>query len=206
MDELSLILEQSLYHALHVRNLSPLYISSVRSTCKSYFEHAKVRAVYECTQDNIEAWLLDGRAFRNWSAATFRSKHRDLGFLFQYLLKRGKIQVDPTKGIELPKLGTSLPRSISLEDAEKLLAYTRRARYAYKFEAARNYAMIALMFHTGLRKSEVIHLKMEDFINANRESLSLTNASSVRILRLYIVFFHSSYQKAATLESIFSVA
>lgn len=78
MDEIRLLLDQCFLHALHVRNLSPLYISSVRLSCRMYFEHAQVIKLSQCTRDSVEAWLLDGRANRNWSPATYRSYHRNV--------------------------------------------------------------------------------------------------------------------------------
>lgn len=85
-----------------------------------------------------------------------------MGFLFRYLLKKGKIAEDPTVGIDLPKLPQSLPKALSADDAERLLATVRRMKFAFRFEAKRNVAVIALMLFTGLRKAEVTHLKVED--------------------------------------------
>ncbi len=85
-----------------------------------------------------------------------------MGFLFRYLLKKGKVAEDPTVGIDLPKLGQALPKALSADDAERLLATVRRMRFAFKFEAKRNVAVIALMLFTGLRKAEVTNLKVED--------------------------------------------
>lgn len=162
MDEIQLLLDQCYLHALHVRNLSPLYISAVRLSCRVFFEYAKVTKLSQCTQDTIESWLLDGRAHHGWSAATYRSYHRNVWFFFRYLLKRGKIEMDPTKGLELPKLGHQLPKGLSAEDAERVIAMVRRMKYSYRFESKRNTALIATMIFTWLRKSEAVHLQMED--------------------------------------------
>lgn len=69
---------------------------------------------------------------------------------------------DPTFGIELPKLGHPLPKSLSREDADRLLATVQRLKYSYAFEYRRNTALIALFLFTGLRKSEALKLRMED--------------------------------------------
>lgn len=148
MDDAALILDQCLLHALHVRNLSKNYVASVRLSCRMYFEHSRARRISDCTRDSIEAWLLDGRANRAWSAATYRGRHRDVGFLFRYLLKKGKISEDPTVGIELPKLAQALPKALSADDAERLLATVRRMKFSFRFEAKRNVAVIAMMVFT----------------------------------------------------------
>lgn len=104
MDEINLIIDQCLVHARQIRNLSPTYIDAVRFSCKSLVAHAKPRQLRDITTEAIEAWLLDGSLNRKWAPASFRAHHRNVGFLFRYLLKRAKIDADPTAGIELPKL------------------------------------------------------------------------------------------------------
>lgn len=104
MDTLSPQLDQCLLHAEHVRNLSLNYITSVRSTFKIFLRDTGIRHVEECTRDAIENWLLMGRIDHKWRPATFRSYHRNLGFFFRWLVKKGKLGSDPTEGIELPKL------------------------------------------------------------------------------------------------------
>jgi len=154
MDELDLLLGQCLLHAVHVRGLSPAYASSVRISCRLCFRHSGARALKDLTRDRIEAWLLDGRVERAWRPSTYRSHHRDVGFLCRFLLKRGKIAEDPTVGIELPRLGKPLPKGLSAEQAERVLAAAMRLKYTYRFEAARNAAVVAVMVFAGLRKKE----------------------------------------------------
>lgn len=62
----------------------------------------------------------------------------------------------------LPKLGRQLPKGLSREDADRLLAAARRASHRYAFEGVRNHAMIATFIFTGLRKGELLNLRMED--------------------------------------------
>ncbi len=72
MDETELLLDQCLLHAVHVRNLSKNYVASVRLSCRMYFRHCGITRLRDCTRDSIEGWLLDGRASRDWSPATYR--------------------------------------------------------------------------------------------------------------------------------------
>lgn len=162
MEELTSQLEQCLLHALHVRNFSKLYLDSVRISCKAYLRHSRAKSLADFTSDSVEAWLLDSKLERNWSAATFRSYHRNLNFFFRWLLKRGKITENPAIGVELPKLPQSLPKGLASDQAETLLQAVKRMRYTYRFEIKRNTAVIALMLFTGLRKREVTNLELSD--------------------------------------------
>lgn len=48
----------------------------------------------------------------------------------------------------MPKLGHHLPRGLSAEDAERLLAAVRRLKYRIGFEEKRNFALVSLMLFT----------------------------------------------------------
>ncbi len=75
---------------------------------------------------------------------------------YRYLLREGRIAEDPTALIEAPKLGRSLPKSLTESDVEALLA-------APAFEEAlglRDRAMLELLYACGLRVSELVGLKL----------------------------------------------
>lgn len=54
MDEIELLLDQCLLHALHVRNLSKNYVTSVRLSCRMYFRHCGIARLRDCTRESIE--------------------------------------------------------------------------------------------------------------------------------------------------------
>ena len=81
---------------------------------------------------------------------------------YAWLLRKGIIETNFIKGIDKPKLEYSLPRRLSDEDSEKVLLAARSMRYAYHYERKRNYAIIATMLMTGLRRSEVANLMLAD--------------------------------------------
>jgi integrase/recombinase XerD len=90
-----------------------------------------------------------------------RSSARQLSALrgfFKFLLREKVIETDPTELVERPKLARKLPRVLSYEDVDRLLAAppTDTAR------GIRDSAMIHLMYASGLRVSELCALKVGD--------------------------------------------
>lgn len=77
-------------------------------------------------------------------------------------MKRHAIPDDPMAEIEVPKLPQTLPKGLTVEQAERLIEAARRTRYANALEPVRNTALVALMLFTGLRRNEVANLKLED--------------------------------------------
>ena len=77
---------------------------------------------------------------------------------YRYLLAQGGLAEDPTEGVEGPRLGVSLPRSLSEEEVERLLA----APGDRTPEAQRDRAMLEVLYATGLRVSELVALRLSE--------------------------------------------
>lgn len=75
----------------------------------------------------------------------------------EYLVKEGLVNKDASEFIERPKLRKSLPKTLSMEDVDKLLDIELKTVFDY-----RNKAMLELMYGTGLRVSELVNLTVND--------------------------------------------
>jgi len=72
--------------------------------------------------------------------------------LYQFLLREGRITADPTLQVEAPKLPRSLPKSLTEEDIERLLA----APDVETPLGLRDKAMLEVLYASGLRVSELV--------------------------------------------------
>jgi len=77
---------------------------------------------------------------------------------YKYLLMADKIDTDPSKLLEMPKIGSKLPEFLSLEEIDRIEAAVDLS----KPEGHRNRAIIETLYSCGLRVSELINLKMTD--------------------------------------------
>ncbi|WP_239254571.1 site-specific tyrosine recombinase XerD [Listeria ilorinensis] len=77
---------------------------------------------------------------------------------FHFLLHDGKVSHDPMIQIETPKQAKELPKVLNLDEVEKLLA-SPDSKTVY---GIRDVAMLEVLYATGLRVSELVHLKMDD--------------------------------------------
>ncbi len=77
--------------------------------------------------------------------------------LYQYLLRNGRSTLDPTATVSAPRLGRSLPKSLTEGEVESLLHAPD-----LKLDAGiRDRAMLELLYATGLRVSELVGLGMD---------------------------------------------
>ncbi|MFP5263650.1 MAG: site-specific tyrosine recombinase XerD [Blastocatellia bacterium] len=78
--------------------------------------------------------------------------------LFKFLLLDGFLKRDPSSNLETPKSWQSLPKILSAEEVERLLASPDVTSNA----GIRDKAMIEILYATGLRVSELVALKLSD--------------------------------------------
>ena len=89
--------------------------------------------------------------------------------LYRHLLLDGKIDKDPTLNIDLPKQWKVLPKALSRDDVDAMLAGTKLAETNPRNETAqgqaralRDHAMLELLYAGGVRVSEVTDARLED--------------------------------------------
>ncbi len=110
-----------------------------------------LRADRSSLQAYLGARLRQGQSPR--STARFMSCVR--GF-YHYLLREGRITVDPTLDVDSPKLGRPLPKSLSEQDVERLLQ-APDLDVALEF---RDRTMLEMLYACGLRVTELTSLQL----------------------------------------------
>ena len=88
-----------------------------------------------------------------------RTKARRLSSMrryYQYQLRESALSADPTVRLSAPRLGRSLPKTLSEADVEALLA----APDVASILGLRDRAMLELLYATGLRVSELVTLEL----------------------------------------------
>lgn len=76
---------------------------------------------------------------------------------YRYLCREELRESDPTAQIESPRLGRPLPKSLTEQDVEDLLAQPKTTQAL----GLRDRTMLEVLYATGLRVSELISLKIE---------------------------------------------
>jgi len=140
------------------KGLSDNTLSSYRRDLRQYNDwlgknkkSTIVRADRSELQAYLGARLEQGQSQR--STARFMSCVR--GF-YRYLLREGRINIDPTLDVDSPKLGRPLPKSLSEREVEKLLD-APDLEEPLEF---RDRTMLELLYACGLRVSELTGLQL----------------------------------------------
>ena len=115
-----------------------------------------VSLVYAARSD-----LLAFIGWRTEQGAKPRSTARQLSSFrrfYRFLLRESVIQEDPTIKIDMPRIGRSLPQSLTEGEVESLLA----APDVSDPLGHRDRTMLEVLYATGLRVSELINLKQSE--------------------------------------------
>jgi len=142
-------------------------------------------------RDDVRAFLK-GLYDRNLGARSVARHLVSLRSLFRFLVREGRIEADPTAEIEAPKLDQSLPKYLSAEEVDRLLEQPDPSTPA----GARDKAMLELLYATGMRVSELIHVGTADFDpnlgiircqgKGSKERLIPVGKSAVRAVESYL--------------------
>lgn len=151
------------------RGLSENTLGAYRADLLALNQHLEQKNVHL-----VDARRADVLAYIAWRAeggAKPRSTARQLSSFrrfYRYLLREGVISDDPTANIAMPKIGRSLPQSLTEEEVDALLAAPNVAEPL----GHRDRTMLEVLYATGVRVSELINLKLSQ-INLNQGVLRI---------------------------------
>src|SRR3954454_7060176 len=95
---------------------------------------------------------------QNYTKSTTARKLATLRSFYKFLMLRGQISVNPLSTIRTPKQEKRLPRCLDLDQIQKLLDTPGDADVL----AARDKAMLEVLYSSGIRVSELVELEMGD--------------------------------------------
>ena len=121
------------------------------------FLQRKARKAQQVRQGEIDEFARDlGR--RSLSARSVARVLNAVRMFYRYLLAEKLVTSDPTAQVRAPRTAKSLPRFLTMNEIEHLLA----APDVRTPRGLRDAAMLELLFATGLRVSELVSLRLRD--------------------------------------------
>lgn len=118
---------------------------------------ARGKSVESLTRTDLRGWIADLSREGLSPASVSRAVSAARG-LFRFLMLDGHLQRHPAEDLSTPQKGAHLPRFLSEEEMERLLARPDVSTD----EGVRDRAMLELMYAAGLRVSELVGLKRAD--------------------------------------------
>ena len=145
---------------LQNKNFSPMTIKSYRADLEEFLSFCAQRNIREVSQfssTNIRSFLAALQTQQNPSRNTMLRKIASLRSFAAYLLEQGELLRNPFKLLPAPKRQKILPKFLTVPETEQLLDTAAHTKMA-----PRDRALFELMYSSGLRRSEVVGLKISD--------------------------------------------
>lgn len=122
---------------------------------KVFLEKINIENIKKIKSEHIKEFLKQRN--KNEKTTTIAHNLTVIKNFHSYLLRQKLTETDVSEFIERPKLRKSLPKTLSIDDINKLLDIPLNTEFDY-----RNKAMLELMYGTGLRVSEIVDLTVTD--------------------------------------------
>ena len=141
------------------KGLSKNTLTAYRNDIQTFSNWYKGNSLLEVERVDLLDYLAD-RLKQGFSSRSTARSLSSLRAFYSHLTVRHNLKEDPTSRVESPKLGKSLPKTLSEEEVERLI----QAPDVDDDIGLRDRAMLELIYACGLRVSELISL---DNLNIN---------------------------------------
>ncbi|MGQ1891690.1 tyrosine-type recombinase/integrase [Thermophagus sp. OGC60D27] len=162
---------------------------------RQFEEYMKERGVIDEREINTR-FVRDWVVVMHYNHLKPKSIHRKIAALrsyFKHLLREEIIETSPVDGVILPKLAKNLPDFVKEREMDFLLD---EVPFSSDYSGVRDHTIIDLFYGTGMRLSELVGLRDQDFDlygglvkvlgKRNKERLVPMNRSTVRNVTDYI--------------------
>lgn len=167
-----IIIQDYTSYLTHVKKYSPATVIAYTKDIEQFGNY--VETAFECddillsTHLMIRSWVFHMTKENVASARSINRKLSSLNGFYKYLLRKEVIKANPMKKVVTPKMSKKLPSFIierEISDVVKEPIINKSA-----FIMLRNSIIIDLLYQTGMRRSELLNIKVSD-VNASRMEL-----------------------------------
>lgn len=121
------------------------------------------------TIDDFRAWEAEQMG-RGYSPSYVKKNMAALRSMYRFLLREGRVKVDPVRLVKNPKQQKRLPTFVREKEMDRLFEYYN---FGEGYLGARNRMILLLLYHTGIRASELVGIDVQD-VDLTGQSLRVT--------------------------------
>lgn len=143
---------------------------------RNYMEQQGIEDVKKITITNLNSYILFLEK-NKFSAATISRNIASLKAFYHYMFKTGMVMEDMAETLHAPKIEKKMPEILTTDEVVRLLEQP----LGNSPKEIRDKAMLELLYATGIRVTELVHLKLED-INLQMGYLLCRDGGKERII------------------------
>ncbi len=183
------IIEEFLSHLKYERGYSGNTVSAYKRDLAHFDRHLRqlnISSVSSITRPAISSFVtaLVGMGLE---ASSIERHVAAVKSFFAYLVREGKVKINPTSDIRLPRKSKKLPKALSMNEAKSLVECPR---------SKKDRAIMELLYATGIRATELVGLTLNDvnldvgfikcFGKGGKERIVPMGGSAISAIKEYI--------------------
>ena len=174
-----------LNHLRYQRRLSSHTVEAYASDLEAFgnycLEVYRVSQPVDVSRTIVKSWLAELNE-GGMAATSIRRKLSALKAYYLYRQTRGEQEHNPTKRVPTPRAGKRLPATIPRADLQELFRRFADPAEEKDYERVQDHLLLSLLYQTGLRRAELIGLKLGDVDLDKRELLVRGKGNKERIV------------------------
>ena len=143
---------------------------------EQYLATLQITDVVQVTETHLNSYMLYLER-EKFAPSTVSRNVAAMRAFFQYLLKEQVIDHDPTDHLKPPKVEKKVPEILTVEEVDLLL----KQPSSDTPKGLRDKAMLEILYATGIRVSELVHLELSD-LNLRMGYIVCTEHSKERMI------------------------
>lgn len=202
---------ESFISAMEADGKSNCTVTNYRNDLNQLSEFFRLTDVSSIKYSDLRNFVND-MVKRGLSSSTRARKISAAKSFFRYLTKMDIIEKNPAEFLETPKLPKKEPKVINTDETVEVLECSKNTSDAENI-SFRDYTMISLFLFTGIRRGELVDIRLTDVNMDNREILIHGKGNKERkvfisnelypTLKIYLEEYRDTFFKAKECEYLF---
>jgi len=199
------MLNSFISYLTHEKRYSSHTIISYKNDIRQFHNYIEEKYsqynIEQVSHQMVRSWLV--HLMQNkLSAKSINRKFSSLRSYYLFLLRQGIVDKNPTKKVIPPKIGKRLPSIIQKKEIERLLD---DLIFPDNFSGIRDKIILTILYNTGIRRSELIHLSDNDIDfyskvikvlgKGNKERIIPMTEDMILELKKYIFIRNNNFKK-----------
>lgn len=154
--------ESFLRYLEHEKRFSPHTLTAYRTDLEQFLQFLDhtfdIQSPTEVTHTQVRSWTVE-LLNEGKSTSSINRKLSTLKTFYRFLQRRHNLDSNPMLKVLSPKTGKRLPHVVRADELDTLF---EQVKFPVDFVGQRDRVLLELLYNTGMRRSELINLKIED--------------------------------------------
>jgi integrase/recombinase XerD len=187
------------------------YIADVRQFFSVLDKGDEIK-IREKSTDDIRQYIATLNSLGLASSSVSR-KISSLKLFFRFLVSEGIIRSDPSEDIALPKVRKKLPVVLTINEIAQIINSTQGENYGRSIKDYRTWAMLEMLYATGVRISELLAIRISDislsegfvrvFGKGSKERIVPLGKLGIKAIKEYLQLARNKILKGRVSEHLF---